>query len=70
MFQRPRSTPIRSIDFIQTAYKEAGLTPEDVDTGAVIITGEALKKENAQPIVEDFREVFRQVHLRCRGSQS
>jgi ethanolamine utilization protein EutA len=40
--------------FIQSAYKEAGLTPEDVDTGAVIITGEALKKENAQPIVENF----------------
>jgi ethanolamine utilization protein EutA len=40
--------------FIQKAYKEAGLTPEDVDTGAVIITGEALKKENAQPIVENF----------------
>ena len=40
--------------FIHDAYKEAGLTPEDVDTGAVIITGEALKKENAQPIVEFF----------------
>jgi ethanolamine utilization protein EutA len=40
--------------FIQQAYREAGLTPEDVDTGAVIITGEALKKENAQPIVENF----------------
>jgi ethanolamine utilization protein EutA len=40
--------------FVQDAYKEAGLTPEDVDTGAVIITGEALKKENAQPIVEFF----------------
>jgi ethanolamine utilization protein EutA len=40
--------------FIKEAYKEAGLTPEDVDTGAVIITGEALKKENAQPIVEFF----------------
>jgi ethanolamine utilization protein EutA len=40
--------------FIQNAYKDAGLTPEDVDTGAVIITGEALKKENAQPIVEFF----------------
>lgn len=40
--------------FIQDAYKDAGLTPEDVDTGAVIITGEALKKENAQPIVEFF----------------
>ena len=41
-------------EFIHAAYKEAGLTPEDVDTGAVIITGEALKKENAQPIVEFF----------------
>jgi len=40
--------------FIHEAYKEAGLTPEDIDTGAVIITGEALKKENAQPIVEFF----------------
>jgi ethanolamine utilization protein EutA len=40
--------------FIQSAYDEAGLTPEDIDTGAVIITGEALKKENAQPIVENF----------------
>ncbi|MBI4524843.1 MAG: ethanolamine ammonia-lyase reactivating factor EutA [Deltaproteobacteria bacterium] len=40
--------------FIEEAYKQAGMTPEDVDTGAVIITGEALKKENAQPIVEFF----------------
>jgi ethanolamine utilization protein EutA len=40
--------------FIEEAYKEAGFNPEDVDTGAVIITGEALKKENAQPIVEYF----------------
>ncbi len=40
--------------FIESAYKEAVLTPADVDTGAVIITGEALKKENAQPIVEYF----------------
>ena len=40
--------------FIESAYKEAGLTPADIDTGAVIITGEALKKENAQPIVEYF----------------
>src|SRR2546427_11003508 len=40
--------------FIEEAYKEAGFNPEDVDTGAVIITGEALKKENAQPIAEHF----------------
>ncbi len=40
--------------FIEDAYREARLTPEDIDTGAVIITGEALKKQNAQPIVENF----------------
>ncbi|MGH8057712.1 MAG: ethanolamine ammonia-lyase reactivating factor EutA, partial [Candidatus Entotheonellia bacterium] len=40
--------------FIEHAYQEARLTPEEIDTGAVIITGEALKKENAQPIVESF----------------
>jgi ethanolamine utilization protein EutA len=40
--------------FIEQAYREARLQPEDIDTGAVIITGEALKKENAQPIVEYF----------------
>jgi len=41
-------------DFIDLAYREAGFTPQDVDTGAVVITGEALKKENARPIVEFF----------------
>lgn len=40
--------------FIDKSYKEAGFTPADVDTGAVVITGEALKKENAQPILEYF----------------
>jgi ethanolamine utilization protein EutA len=42
--------------FIETAYREAGLAPADIDTGAVIITGEALKKANAQPIVEYFAQ--------------
>jgi ethanolamine utilization protein EutA len=42
--------------FIANAYQEARLTPDDIDTGAVIITGEALKKENAQPIVEYFAQ--------------
>jgi len=41
-------------EFIHEAYRDAGLSPEDIDTGAVIITGEALKKDNAQPIVENF----------------
>ena len=41
-------------DFVNQAYGEAGFTPETIDTGAVVITGEALKKENAQPIAELF----------------
>jgi ethanolamine utilization protein EutA len=42
--------------FIANAYREARLKPDDIDTGAVIITGEALKKENVQPIVEYFAQ--------------
>jgi ethanolamine utilization protein EutA len=42
--------------FINDSFKEAGFTPADIDTGAVVITGEALKKENAQPILEHFSE--------------
>ena len=42
--------------FIEKSYEEAGFSPDDIDTGAVVITGEALKKENAQPILEYFSE--------------
>lgn len=35
---------------IDDAYRGAGLSPKDVDTGAVILTGEALRRENAQAI--------------------
>lgn len=41
-------------DFIHDCYHSADLHSHDVDTGAVVITGEALKKENAQPISEHF----------------
>jgi len=40
--------------FIKNVYQEAGFVSEDIDTGAVVITGEALKKDNAKPIVEFF----------------
>jgi ethanolamine utilization protein EutA len=36
------------------AFSEAGLTPEDVDTGAVILTGEATRRENARAIADVF----------------
>jgi ethanolamine utilization protein EutA len=35
---------------VQDAYDGAGLKPADVDAGAVILTGEALRRENAQGI--------------------
>jgi ethanolamine utilization protein EutA len=42
--------------FIQGCYDAAGFTTDEIDTGAVVITGEALKKENAQPILERFSQ--------------
>ena len=35
---------------IDDAYTQAGVKPGDIDTGAVILTGEALRRENAQNI--------------------
>lgn len=37
-------------EFIHDAYSKARLTPKDIDTGAVIVTGEAAKKKNAEAI--------------------
>jgi ethanolamine utilization protein EutA len=37
---------------IDDAYRQAGLKPDDIDTGVVILTGEALRRENAQAIAE------------------
>ncbi|HEX9661766.1 MAG TPA: ethanolamine ammonia-lyase reactivating factor EutA [Candidatus Binatia bacterium] len=37
-------------DFIEQAYRSAGVTPSDIDTGALIVTGEATKKKNAEAI--------------------
>lgn len=42
--------------FIQSCYEEAGFTPEDIDTGTVITTGEATRKENANAIIDLFSE--------------
>ncbi|WP_407309044.1 ethanolamine ammonia-lyase reactivating factor EutA [Desulfosporosinus sp. SB140] len=37
---------------VEGEYSAAGLTPEQIDTGAVIITGETAKKENAKAIID------------------
>ncbi|MDP2357512.1 MAG: ethanolamine ammonia-lyase reactivating factor EutA [Beijerinckiaceae bacterium] len=41
-------------EFIADAYKQAGIKQEEVDSGAVILTGEAIKKTNARAIDEIF----------------
>jgi ethanolamine utilization protein EutA len=41
---------------IDDAYAGAGLHPDDIDTGAVILTGEALRRENAQGIAAILSE--------------
>ena len=41
-------------ELIADAYESVGATPDDVDSGAIILTGEALKRENARHIAEMF----------------
>ena len=41
---------------IEQAYEASGLHPDEVDTGAVILTGEALRRENAQAIAAVLAE--------------
>lgn len=36
---------------LREEYEKAGIQPEDVDTGAVIITGETSRRENAETVV-------------------
>ena len=42
--------------FIEQAYFDAGLHKHDVDSGAVILTGEAIKRSNAKAIDELFAQ--------------
>jgi ethanolamine utilization protein EutA len=42
---------------IDGAYEAAGLHPDNIDTGAVILTGEALRRENAQAIAEVLADI-------------
>ena len=42
---------------VDEAYHQAGVHPDDIDTGAVILTGEALRRENAKPIADVLADV-------------
>jgi ethanolamine utilization protein EutA len=44
-------------DIIDRAYREAGIHPDQIDTGAVILTGEALRRENAKAIADVIAEM-------------
>jgi ethanolamine utilization protein EutA len=54
--------PDNSIDaevlgaFVQKSYDEAGFARQAIDSGAVVLTGEALKRRNARAIAELFAE--------------
>src|SRR6185503_2519745 len=39
---------------VDSAYREAGLSPRNVDTGAIILTGEAIRRDNARAIADLF----------------
>jgi ethanolamine utilization protein EutA len=45
-----RIDEVRLGNIVDNAYAAAGLHPDDIDAGAVILTGAALRRENAQAI--------------------
>jgi ethanolamine utilization protein EutA len=49
-----RDEPLRRL--IDATFKEAELSPNQIDTGAVIITGEAARRDNAAKIAELFAD--------------
>ncbi len=44
-------------DLIDAAYTAANIHPDQVDTGAVILTGEALRRENAKAIADVLADI-------------
>ena len=56
-FLRDGTIDAHSLDhFIHDSYKEAGVKRSDIDSGAVILTGEAIKRTNARAIDELFAD--------------
>lgn len=43
-------------DIVASEFSKAGFTPRDVDTGAVIITGESARKENAAAVLQKLSD--------------
>ena len=53
--KRMDAAAIRRI--VEQEYRAAGIRREDVDTGAVIITGETSRKENAAAVMEAMADL-------------
>jgi ethanolamine utilization protein EutA len=51
-----RISDVRLGEILDSAYAGAGVVPGDVDAGAVILTGEALRRENAEAIAATVSE--------------
>lgn len=56
-------------DIIDGEYKKAGISPEDVDSGAVIITGESLLKDNAEIITEKLSDYAGEFVVAAAGAE-
>ncbi|MBR3942571.1 MAG: ethanolamine ammonia-lyase reactivating factor EutA [Clostridia bacterium] len=57
----PLKSPIeidaqKVLEILKQEYGKAGFSPQDTDTGAVIITGETARKENAAKVLEILSE--------------
>lgn len=44
-------------EIVEEEYRRAGITREQVDTGAILITGETSRKENAQAVLEAMSDL-------------
>ena len=51
-------------------YQAAGIAPESVDSGAIIITGESAKTRNARPVAGRFCRRQRRAASRIRDRRS
>ena len=49
---------VRLTDFLKEEYKRANIDPADIQTGAVIVTGESARKQNANLSVLKSIPVF------------
>ena len=56
-FSDPMTIDTKALgDFIDSQYQAAGLTNDDIDSGAIILTGLALAKHNSRNIADIFSE--------------